>query len=65
LAQGILSFRFLQKEGEIRLEQCKFDKQGNARTRTVLKIPESDWGKLKEAFFDHYRLKVKQGWSKK
>ena len=65
MAKGILGFRFIEQDGEIKLEQSKYDKRGYIRNRTVLKIPSEEWGKLKEAFFDHYRLKIKQGWSDK
>ena len=61
--KGILNFRFIEKDGELKLERSKKDKRGYIRTKTVLKIPSEDWGKLKTAFFDHYRLKIKQGWS--
>ena len=62
MAQGILSYRFIEQDGELKLVRSKKDKRGYIRTKTVIKLPTEDWGKLKTAFFDHYRLKVKQGW---
>ena len=65
MAQGILSFRFIEQDGELKLELSKKDKRGYIRHKTVLQIPAEAWGILKSAFFDHYRLKVKQGWKYK